>query len=973
MGWFAHLKIQYKLLCAFGVLVSLMLALTLFALSQVASLEEKYSELTNFYAKRQRNIADAIWSLGRMRYIAVSKGNLLDDNELVRIISGLQKSHEDYARAFVGNLRSFRDELAVDAYLSAPARQVRLNLADELEQVFTQEYLACLRDIDAALLAMDRRKLVLAMSACVPVGDKISDTLQELRDIGLASGEERARETAVDIEGINDFLYVVTVCMLCFSVFVSVWMTRTLNAPLAKMKVAMTEIAGGNLTYPIRSSRRDELGLLANHIGDMVDSIADMNKTMTVMDYLDTLIYVTDFDYNLLYVNRSLADTYGVDGKNCLGEKCYQLLRRRNAPCPLCQAPQLVSDATEFPALSYTDVWDDRAGIWIDGRRGVIRWVDGSRALFHFFQDETRKKQYEEQLHKAVLDAKAASIAKSAFLAHMSHEIRTPMNSIIGFSELALGYAVAPKTREYLGKIMQNSAWLLQIINDILDISKIESGKMELESIPFDVHEVFDACRTVITPQALAKDLTLHFAVDPSIGQRLLGDPTRLRQALINMLTNAVKFTDAGMVGLAASATRSAPGVITIHFAISDSGIGMTPEQITRVLEPFAQAESGTTRQFGGTGLGLAITGNIIKMMGGELVVESAPGSGSTFSFVLTFTTVEDSDDAPGRAMAVSRMARPVFEGEVLVCEDNRMNQQVICEHLARVGLTALVAENGKEGVEMVQSRARNGDTPFGLIFMDIHMPVMDGLEATAHILALDAQTPIVAMTANVMAHDRELYSSRGIQDCVGKPFTSRELWRCLLKYFTPVRWEAADAAPDAQVDDDLRYKLMTRFVKENQSRSGEIAQALAGDDIQLAHRLAHTLKGNAGLLGETRLQKAAADVEQLLRDGKNLTTPAHMIVLDAELHAVLKEFSSLLEGSAPPPTEVRSAPLDAESARALLAKLQPLLDSGNPECLKCLDELRALPGSESLIQQMEDFDFEPASATLAELQRKWV
>ena len=972
MGWFANLKIQYKLLFSFGLLVSLMFVLTIFAMSQVGSLEDKYGELMNIYAKRHNYLADAVRDMGKLRYIILSKGNLLDNDDFAQIV-GVQQDHVPYAEAFVESLRGFRGEVAADALLPPPAMQARMQLVDELERVFTQEYQACLRDIDAALLHKDRRKLVLHMVACVPVGDMINGKLQELRDIALAAAEEKAYAATANIEKIKEILYLVTACMLCFSIFVSVRMAHAINAPLAKMKNAMTEIAGGNLTYPIRSSQKDELGMLSNHIGDMVDSIADMNKTMTVMDYLDTMIYVTDLNYNLLYVNRSLAHAYRVDRKHCLNKKCYKVLRRRDTPCPTCQVPQLVSDNVAFPALSYKDVWDMYAGIWTGGRRGIIRWVDGSQALFHFFQDETRQKQYEEQLHQAVLDAKSASIAKSVFLANMSHEIRTPMNSIIGFSELALGDAVSPKTREYLGKIMENSAWLLQIINDILDISKIESGKMELESIPFDLPDLVDACRVVITPKALEKGIILHFAVDPSIGKKLLGDPTRLRQALINMLSNAVKFTNTGTVKLAASKKSSAPGVVTLHFAISDSGIGMTPEQIAKISEPFAQAESGTTRKYGGTGLGLAITVNIIRMIGGELIVDSTPGIGSTFSFDLTFDIVEASGDAPNRGIAVSPMSRPIFEGEVLICEDNKMNQQVICEHLARVGFKTLVAENGREGVEMVQSRMQSGKAPFDLIFMDIYMPVMDGLEAAAAIIALNTKTPIVAITANVMAHDRELYRRNGIPDCVGKPFTSRELWRCLLQYFTPLRWETATDARGANVDTQLHQKLMARFVKDNQAKYAEIAEAIAAHDIQLAHRLAHTLKGNAGLLGETRLQKAATDVEQLLRDGKNLVTPPHMIVLDTELSAVLKEYSLMLEGSEPPPAAVRSEPLDAERARTLIAELQALFESGNPECLKCIDELRAMPGSETLIQQMEDFDFEPAIATLAELQRKWV
>jgi CheY-like chemotaxis protein len=320
-------------------------------------------------------------------------------------------------------------------------------------------------------------------------------------------------------------------------------------------------------------------------------------------------------------------------------------------------------------------------------------------------------------------------------------------------------------------------------------------------------------------------------------------------------------------------------------------------------------------------------------------------------------------------------MAKPVFTGEILLCEDNKMNQQVMSEHLARVGVTTVVAENGQEGVEMVQSRLRNGEAPFDLIFMDIYMPVMDGLEAAERITALGTQTPIVAMTANVMAHDRERYKLSGMQDCLGKPFTSRELWRCLLKYLTPVGWKTVDSAQQhAHADEKMQHKLMQNFVRDNQAKFDEILKAIDEDDIKLAHRLAHTLKGNAGLLDEARLQQAAEDVERLLEGETNRTTTRHMGALNAELRAVLETFALQLGKAAPPPqAATRPQAPDAEKTWELIKKLQPLLDSGNPECLKLIDELRAMPGSETLIRLMEDFDFEPAVATLAEVQKEWV
>ncbi|MDR0443682.1 MAG: response regulator, partial [Treponema sp.] len=410
--------------------------------------------------------------------------------------------------------------------------------------------------------------------------------------------------------------------------------------------------------------------------------------------------------------------------------------------------------------------------------RMPIKQDGGIVGLIAIARDITQRKAAENA-------ARAASRSKSAFLANMSHEIRTPMNSVIGFSELALDGEINPKTREYLKKILENSDWLLQIINDVLDISKIESGKMELEHIPFDLHELFAACRTLIIPKAEEKGIALHFYAEPSIGKKLLGDPTRLRQVLINILSNAIKFTNVGSVKMAATIMKAANDGTTIHFEIKDSGIGMTSEQIAKIFEPFMQAETGTTRKYGGTGLGLSITKNIIELMGGKLSVESTPGLGSKFSFQLTFSTIDAVEQS--QIIKTKQIDKPAFDGEVLLCEDNKMNQQVISEHLARVGLRTVVAENGSEGIEAVRSRKQNGEKRFDLIFMDIHMPVMDGLEAAAEIIKLDIGTPIIAMTANIMSDDREQYIVNGMSDCVGKPFTSQELWSCLLRHLTPV------------------------------------------------------------------------------------------------------------------------------------------------------------------------------------------
>ena len=526
-----------------------------------------------------------------------------------------------------------------------------------------------------------------------------------------------------------------------------------------------------------------------------------------------------------------------------------------------------------------------------------IRYRKEGLKLENLVQERTAKLNlYQRELEGALETAKAANKSKSVFLANMSHEIRTPMNSIVGFSELAMDGEASEKTRDYLTKIRTNADWLLQIINDILDISKIESGKMELEKIPFDLHELFTGCRTVVMPKAVEKGVMLHFYAEPSVGRKPLGDPTRLRQVFINLLSNAVKFTNTGIVKLVTDVVTVSGNTITFHFEVKDSGIGMTAKQIDVVFEPFAQGESGTTRKYGGTGLGLPITKSIIEMMGGKLLVESTPGIGSRFYFDLTFDTVDvTKEEFFEKKVSLKEIDKPLFEGEVLLCEDNIMNQQVICEHLSRVGLKTAVAENGKIGLDMVIEKLQKHEKQFDLIFMDMYMPVMDGLEASTQILKLGTGTPIIAMTANIMADDREVYKRSGLNDCVGKPFTSQELWRCLLKYLTPVSGGAVmDRIDSPEADMEFQNSLKKYFIKANSNCYEDLQRALEQDDIKTAHRIAHSLKSNAGQIKKLRLQTIAADLEFQLMGEVNTITSAQMAEFKEELVAVLTELKAM-------------------------------------------------------------------------------
>jgi CheY-like chemotaxis protein len=389
------------------------------------------------------------------------------------------------------------------------------------------------------------------------------------------------------------------------------------------------------------------------------------------------------------------------------------------------------------------------------------------------------------------------------------------------------------------------------------------------------------------------------------------------------------------------------------------------------VLDSFTQADESISRKYGGTGLGLAICRNLIEMMGGRLAVESTPGVGSKFSFEVTFDMIDESSLKGSDKIVFGDIQKPMFKGEILVCEDNHMNQNLICDHLTKIGLETVMANNGQEGVDMVTERMRKGERPFDLIFMDMHMPVMDGMEAASRITALDVKTPIVALTANILINDLELYTQNGISGHLGKPFTSQELWKCLMIYLTPISLSVVDESSQATEEEALRKQLKIVFAKNNQNIFAEIQGAIEAGDMKLAHRLVHTLKGNAGQIGEKKLQEIAAAAEGVLHEGKPLPQEQSNI-LEAELKSVLEKLApTLAEAMTEIEARNKNRVLGRGEVRGLFERLEDMLKNRNPECKNMLDDIRAIPGTEELVQRIEGFKFKQALAALSKLKER--
>ncbi len=614
---------------------------------------------------------------------------------------------------------------------------------------------------------------------------------------------------------------------------------------------------------------------------------------------------------------------------------------------------------------------------------------DDSVKLIGINKDITKQTQYENALKEAKDASEQASRTKSEFVANMSHEIRTPMNAIIGLLALLRKTSLTEKQIDYVSKSDLAARSLLRILNDILDLSKIEAGKLDIDPHPFNLHDLAGNVASLLSTSIEKKELELRIDVDPALPKFVTLDSYRLQQILINLAGNAIKFTTKGYVAIKLSLDKTSDHIL--HVEVVDTGIGIAKDKHASVFEAFNQAETSTVRAFGGTGLGLVISKTLVELMGGEISLESIEGSGSTFKFYVPFIDGCDESSCSSQGQQdsdhVLTYEKRLQDVTILLVEDNPINRLVARESLEAEGATILTAENGEQAVAAVKESGAVID----VVLMDVQMPIMDGYTATKEIRALKSfsDIPIIAMTANALLSDKKAAAQAGMDDHISKPFDIAQLVRIISTFTVPnvsskdvmytdskTQVELSDFNHEAALlrlgdNKGILCTAAESYLAESETAMGSIPTVVTDDNVSDVMRAIHSLKGASLTIGAERIAEKLAELEVDLKRHKYEHYSAKVNETSELLVSACSAIRAYLSGQAKSVEQGHVVPKKESVTRLEIIELCNMLAQSNMKVLDiCLELKRKDQGPyhgvlSEIDADVQNLDFRNAQARL--------
>lgn len=609
------------------------------------------------------------------------------------------------------------------------------------------------------------------------------------------------------------------------------------------------------------------------------------------------IIFIVDYDGEILYHNNSVEETLGHKPKSLVGKKLFDLI----LPATLNQFQREYKASTRKrfnESVEFQFLCKDKSYKYLEFNSINLKHKEGINALILDCRDITQRKEDAAELLRA-------QKAKEQFLANVSHEIRTPINGIAGMATLLSQNPTAKEQATYLNAIKSAAENLKVIINDILDLASIESGKLNFEKIGFNLNDLLHTVVDSFSVQSTQKGIGLTYALDERISKVLIGDPFRLNQILINLISNALKFTHDGHISINCQLERNTGKTQSIKIDVSDTGIGIPADKLNRIFESFSQADASVTRKYGGTGLGLTIVKQLVELQRGSITVNSTEEKGTTFSIVIPYA-IGNTTELEEKASVFNKKQNELSNLKnlrILLAEDNDINRLYATSILKMWECTADTAENGYVALEKV----RNND--YDIILMDIQMPVMDGFEATRAIKKSGApknQIPIIALTANSSSKDIEKCMASGMNDCIAKPFTPENLFGILIKYGRFRETQQALKPENETIDlsylkkmsnNDKEFvdEIINSFVLNTPKAIKEIKSYLNSENWIKMEEQVHKIKPTLTMIGMPLARESAVEIEILTRSQSDIETLKRLVQkFCASLESALDQFKKL-------------------------------------------------------------------------------